>query len=130
MAETGYLPVVITGAIGLLASAATGLLAKLITKRRLKKENATLKAENELLRKFKEDFTGTPLSLKDGVYFDTQGNPYCAACFGSPHDRIPLHIVNNQKSWTLYECPRCRAVYQQGEFPYRRKDWDPLSGSQ
>jgi hypothetical protein len=114
--------------IGLVLNVASIFITQYMARRRLKKELTALKAENERLRKFRQDFTGSPLVLRDGVYFDESGNPYCAACFGSPHDRVPLRILNRQAAWTLYRCPRCKEMYEQGEFvPPPKKPRDPLA---
>jgi hypothetical protein len=93
----------------------------------LKKEIEQLKAENDELKKIKETFMKEPLSLKEGIYFDESGNPYCAACFGSIYNRTPLRTLNKSGNWTLYRCPRCNAHYEQGERPpVQRKSWNPL----
>jgi hypothetical protein len=96
-----------------------------------KKEIQQLKAENDELKKIKEAFMNGPLSLKDGIYFDESGNPYCAACFGSVYNRTPLKKVNKSGNWTLYVCPKCNAHYEQGEHSeqgahHRGQSWNPF----
>jgi hypothetical protein len=97
----------------------------------LKAAVAELNDENLQLKNRLHEKITSPLTLKDGIYHDTNGNTYCPACYGSPYERIPLKTLNQQGSWTLYSCPVCKERYQAGSPPPgtgRGKGWDPQHG--
>jgi hypothetical protein len=94
----------------------------------IKKELKATKAEIAVLKTRLNELTTNPLTLKEGIYYDADGNTYCPACYGSPYDRTPLSILNQQSSWILYRCPKCDARYQKGTPPQpQHKHWDPLA---
>jgi regulator of replication initiation timing len=137
-------------------SSFTAIIVSLIKKNVLKKDNKAVKAENERLKKrldeltdnppekqelekakteiqqLKESlakFTKDPLALKEGIYYDADGNVYCPACCGSPYERIPLKTYIRQGSWIRYQCPKCHEKYDTGSPPPPppRERWDPLA---
>jgi hypothetical protein len=108
--------VIIAASSGLFGSLCT-IFISLIKRSGARKANKAMTAEIQYLKTRLDEFIKNPLTLKNGIYYDTNGNPYCPACYGSPYDRIPLNIVNKQGSWTLYHCPKCREDYSKGEFP-------------
>jgi hypothetical protein len=122
---------VFSGFAGIVVSA---IASSFLTKRKsrgIQKELMITKAENMRLTKLLNEFTKNPLVLKNGIYYDTDGNAYCPACYGSPYDRIPLNPLNQQGSWTLYRCPKCKEPYEEGKAPQNNPkrysaldDWD------
>jgi hypothetical protein len=87
--------------------------------------NETTGLKEEIRRlKFKKD---NPLSLKEGIYYDTEENAYCPACYGSKEQRIPLSRINEIGTWVLYMCPACSQRFHKGnEPPIETLSWDPL----
>jgi len=48
--------------------------------------NKTVKALEEKIRLLTE----YPLTLKNGIYYDSEGWPFCPICFGKENRRIPM----------------------------------------
>jgi hypothetical protein len=58
-------------------------------------------------------YTDPPLILKKGIYYDTEGNPFCPACRADvPPHNAPLQEFHgyDRKSNELH-CPRCDKYY-------------------
>ncbi|MDR2020679.1 MAG: hypothetical protein LBQ14_07955 [Treponema sp.] len=105
---------------GLIGSVLTVIVSIIVARTKskgIRKELKAAKAEIQNLKKYLDESTINPLRLKDGIYYDSDGNPYCAACYGSPYERIPLKVINQQGAWTLYYCPKCHEQYPDGTSP-------------
>jgi hypothetical protein len=57
---------------------------------------AALQDENLLLKEKIRLLTEHPLTLKNGIFFDNDGYPFCPVCYGKERHRIPLQ---KRKSW-------------------------------
>jgi hypothetical protein len=114
-----------TEIVSIITAALSGSIGSLLTVIFSRKKNIGIKnelkatkAEIEKLKARLNEFTINPLTLNDeGFYYDADGKPYCGGCYGSPYERIPLKPLNQQGSWTLYQCPACNAFYQKGTPP-------------
>jgi hypothetical protein len=135
MAGNTDMQVIISSVFSGIGGVALSIIASLVMSKRkssgIQNELKTVKAENIRLNKLLNEFTKNPLVLKHGIYYDTDGNAYCPACYGSPYDRIPLSPLNQQGSWTLYRCPKCKEPYEEGKAPQNTPkrysaldDWD------
>jgi hypothetical protein len=94
----------------------------------IKKELEATKTEIKKLKSRLAEFTINPLTLKNGIYYDADGNTYCPACYGSPYERIPLKTHIQRSSWTQYQCPKCGVKYNEGSPPSPpHENWDPLA---
>jgi hypothetical protein len=53
--------------------------------------------------------TEIPLTLKNGVYYDKDGNAFCPACHGStPKQYVPLSdFTHYDRKSVSYHCPKC-----------------------
>jgi hypothetical protein len=105
------------GLIGSVITAIVSFIFFKIRNREIQKKLCSSTAEIKRLTKLLNEFTKKPLVLKNGVYYDTDGNSYCPACYGSPYNRIPLRTLNQQGSWALYQCPKCKEPYEEGKAP-------------
>jgi hypothetical protein len=83
----------------------------------IKNELKATKAEIERLKTLLNKLTPNPLTLTNGIYYDSSGNPYCAACYGSVYNRTPLKQINQQGTWKLYSCPSGHEEYPTGTPP-------------
>jgi hypothetical protein len=93
----------------------------------LKNENNDLKDANRLLQYEKDN----PLAFNeaDGLYYEGQSSrPCCPGCYEANRLRVHLTAANRQGSWTLWECPKCKASYHTGAPPQvPPPKWDPLA---
>jgi formate dehydrogenase maturation protein FdhE len=91
----------------------------------LLQKNHDLEKEIQNLKKLAD----TPLTLKNGIYYDADGKTYCPACTSNPHGRIPMSVANQQGAWILYRCPKCNVRLPTGVPPSgtgRGKKWNPF----
>jgi len=82
-----------------LASIVAILAPPIIIHRTTYKRDQTIKAMEEKIRLLTEN----PLTLKNGIYYDKEGWPFCPVCYGKDGRKIPF-----QKQGTWYNpAARC-----------------------
>ena len=69
-----------------LASIVAILAPPIIIHRTTYKRDQAIKALEEKIRLL----TDNPLTLKNGIYYDKEGWPFCPICFGKDGNKIPL----------------------------------------
>jgi len=76
-------------------------------------KHAKLLAENSKLKEKLRLFTDMPLKLKDGIYYDKEGNAFCPACRGkNPPQFMPLLKFRTYDTYGEYKCPNCDKFLQ------------------
>jgi hypothetical protein len=71
----------------------------------LNEEKVTLETKLNAIRK-------TPLTLEiDGTYYDSRYIPFCASCFGTHGNCVPLQNATIAKNYLKYICPTCGAEH-------------------
>jgi hypothetical protein len=57
--------------------------------------------------------TEIPLTLKNGIYFNGEGYPFCPACRGSvPPLFIPLTKLRTHERTIEYQCSKCKTYFE------------------